>query len=70
MIARLLEAALTDQKPSLSAACRAANLDATLNREIDEWQSIDNRKKAHVLELEKKQRAGYARKPVAKGEFS
>ena len=41
-VARLLEKELADQERDLEAACRAANEDAALNREIDEWQAFDD----------------------------
>ena len=41
-VAKLLERELTDQEHELEAACRAANKDEALNREIDEWQAFDD----------------------------
>ena len=37
LVTRLLEEALSKHEDSLAAACRAANRDKALVREIDEW---------------------------------
>ena len=42
LVTRLLERELSDRDDSLAAACRAANRDKALVREIDEWQSFDD----------------------------
>ena len=42
LVTRLLERELSDRDDSLAAACRAANRDKALAREIDEWQSFDD----------------------------
>lgn len=42
LVARLLERELSDRDDSLAAACRAANRDQALRREIGEWQSFDD----------------------------
>ena len=41
-ITRLIEEELAKHEDELAAACRAANNDASLNREIEEWQSFDD----------------------------
>nr|VFJ66347.1 MAG: hypothetical protein BECKDK2373C_GA0170839_11465 [Candidatus Kentron sp. DK] len=40
LVTRLLEHELSERDGSLAAACRAANRDKALVREIDEWQSF------------------------------
>jgi hypothetical protein len=40
-IARLLETSLASHEDDLAAACRAANQDRELEREIDDWQARD-----------------------------
>ena len=42
MVTRLLEQELSERDDSLAAACRAANRDQSLDREIDEWQAFDD----------------------------
>ena len=42
LVTRLLERELSARDSSLAAACRAANRDRTLVRDIDEWQSFDD----------------------------
>ena len=42
LVARLLENVLKKHEDSLAAACRAANRDKALEREIDDWQSFDD----------------------------
>jgi len=42
LITRLLELELSERDNTLAAACRAANSDNVLQREIDEWQSFDD----------------------------
>jgi len=42
LVTRLLEQELVGRDDSLAAACRSANRDKTLEREIDEWQSFDD----------------------------
>lgn len=42
LVTRLLEHELSERDNSLASACRAANLDKALAREIDEWQSFDD----------------------------
>ena len=42
LVTRLLEQELTKHADSLAAACRAANQDKALQREIDEWQSFED----------------------------
>ena len=39
LVSRLLEASLATQEDTLAAACRAANEDRELEREIDDWQA-------------------------------
>ena len=43
LVSRLLEQELSERDDSLAAACRAANRDKALEREIDEWQAFDDR---------------------------
>ena len=42
LVTHLIEEALSKHDDSLAAACRAANRDRALGREIDEWQSFDD----------------------------
>ena len=42
LVTRLLEHELSERDSSLAAACRAANRDHALGREIDEWQSFED----------------------------
>ena len=42
LVIRLLEHELSKRDDTLAAACRAANRDKALQREIDEWQSFDD----------------------------
>lgn len=42
LVTRLLEHELSERDNSLAAACRAANRDHALVREIDEWQSFED----------------------------
>ena len=42
LVTRLLEQALAKHNDSLAAACRAANRDKPLEREIGEWQTFDD----------------------------
>jgi len=42
LVTRLLEHELSERDDSLAAACRAANRDRALVREIDEWQAFDD----------------------------
>ncbi len=42
LVTRLLEQALSQHDDTLASACRAANRDKKLQREIDEWQSFDD----------------------------
>ena len=41
-IARLLEQELARREQALEQACLAANADATLGTEIEEWQAFDD----------------------------
>ena len=43
MVARLLEKALMEENEILAQACRAANKDEELNKEIEDWQSFDDK---------------------------
>lgn len=43
LVTRLLQHELSERDNSLASACRAANRDQVLEREIDEWQSFDDR---------------------------
>ena len=38
----MLENKLAEYESSLEAACRAANQDAALEKEIDEWQAFED----------------------------
>ena len=40
-VSRLLEGRLASHEDDLAAACRAANEDTELEREIDDWQAGD-----------------------------
>ena len=40
-VSRLLEGSLASREDDLAAACRAANEDRELEREIDDWQAGD-----------------------------
>ena len=42
LVSRLLENELSQRDDALAVACRAANRDKALVREIDEWQSFDD----------------------------
>ena len=42
LVTRLLKHELSERDNSLASACRAANRDEALQREIDEWQSFDD----------------------------
>jgi len=42
LVTRLLEHELEERDNSLASACRAANRDKALVREIEEWQSFDD----------------------------
>jgi hypothetical protein len=41
-VTRLLEDVLAKHEDSLATACRAANRDKALEREVDEWQAFDD----------------------------
>ena len=41
-ITRLIEQELAKHDDALAAACRAANKDSALQREIEEWQAFDD----------------------------
>ena len=43
LVTRLLLHELSERDNTLASACRAANRDQVLEREIDEWQSFDDR---------------------------
>jgi len=42
LVTKLLENILSKHEDSLSAACRAANRDKALEREIDDWQAFED----------------------------
>lgn len=42
LVTHLLEGALAEHEDSLAAACRAANRDKALAREIDDWQLFED----------------------------
>jgi len=42
LVTRLLEEVLSKHEDSLAAACRAANRDKALEREVEDWQSFED----------------------------
>jgi len=42
IVTRLLEQELKERDNSLAVACRAANRDKALEKEIDEWQAFED----------------------------
>jgi hypothetical protein len=42
LVTRLLQNELASRDDSLTSACRAANRDKALSREIDDWQLFDD----------------------------
>ena len=42
IVAHLLESVLAKHEDTLALACRAANRDKALEREIDDWQSFED----------------------------
>jgi len=42
LVTRLIERELSERDSFLAAACRAANRDRVLAREIDEWQAFED----------------------------
>lgn len=42
LVTRLLEQALAERDSLLAAACRSANSDKALEKEIDEWQAFED----------------------------
>lgn len=42
LVTRLLEGVLSEHEDSLAEACRAANRDKALEREVDDWQAFDD----------------------------
>lgn len=42
VVTRLIETELAKREDALAAACRAANSDVALEREIDAWQAFDD----------------------------
>ena len=42
LVTRLLEQELKERDNSLAAACRAANRDKALEKEIEEWQAFED----------------------------
>lgn len=42
LVTALLERELSEQDDALATACRAANRDQGLEREIDEWQAFED----------------------------
>jgi|GEM_PF-902845 metal-responsive CopG/Arc/MetJ family transcriptional regulator len=47
-VARLLEKELAEREKALQAACLAANKDAALASEIEEWQAFDDNQEEPV----------------------
>lgn len=43
LVTRLIEEEIRRRENALAEACRAANRDKPLEREIDEWQSFEDR---------------------------
>lgn len=43
LVTRLLEHELSERNDTLAEACRAANRDKALHREIEEWQSFEDK---------------------------
>ena len=46
LVSRLIETSLESHENALAAACRAANQEGELEREIDEWQAFDDPEEA------------------------
>lgn len=42
LVTQLLERVLSEHQDVLAAACRGANRDKALEREVDEWQSFED----------------------------
>jgi hypothetical protein len=42
LVTRLLEEVMSKHEKSLATACRAANRDKALEREIDDWQAFED----------------------------
>jgi hypothetical protein len=42
LVTHLLEGVLSKHEDSLAAACRAANRDRALEREVEDWQSFED----------------------------
>jgi len=42
LVTHLIETELAKREDALAAACRAANSDVALEREIDAWQAFDD----------------------------
>ncbi len=42
LVAHLLEGVLSKHEDSLATACRAANRDKVLEREVEDWQSFED----------------------------
>jgi metal-responsive CopG/Arc/MetJ family transcriptional regulator len=42
LVTQLLESVLSEHQDALAAACRAANRDKALEREVDEWQAFED----------------------------
>ncbi|MCX6970705.1 MAG: hypothetical protein NTV93_11240 [Verrucomicrobia bacterium] len=42
LVTRLLEVSLSKHEDALAAACRAANRDKALEREIGDWQAFED----------------------------
>ena len=42
LVTHLLEEELAKREQSLETACRAANADKALEKEVDEWQAFDD----------------------------
>ncbi len=46
LVTRLIEANLASHDDALAAACRAANQDSELEREMEDWQAFDDGEEA------------------------
>lgn len=42
LVTRMLQDILNEHDDALASACRAANKDKALEREVDQWQSFDD----------------------------
>jgi hypothetical protein len=59
LVTRLLVETLSKRDHSLAAACRAANRDKALGREIESWQSFEDKVESQAQKSEKTGPARY-----------